>query len=333
MHSAALPVNKPCAKRTAMLRPSISCVIPAYHEEEGIAEFLTQLCEHISALTDQYEVIVIDDGSKDSTALEVIAASGGLPVKLISLSRNFGKESAISAGLDHVSGDVTIVMDSDFQHPFHVIPEFLRWWQQGYDMVYGIRRDRATDPAWRRFLSRSFYRILSRGASIDIPADAGDFRLFDRRVVLALQQLPERSRFMKGLYNWVGFHSVGIPFDVEARRMGKSHFHFSRLFELAMTGLTSFSVFPLRLLMAGGLFLSGCSILYGLFIIFRTLLQGNNVPGWATLAVATTLLGGVQLLSLGIVGEYVARIFNEVKKRPNYLIAEKHGFASKDNPS
>lgn len=333
MHSKALPANKSCAPRSAILHPSISCVIPAYHEEEGIAEFLMQLCEQISTLTDTYEVIVVDDGSKDSTALEVIASSGGLPVKLISLSRNFGKESAISAGLDHVSGDVTIVMDADFQHPFHIIPEFLRWWQQGYDMVYGIRRDRDTDPAWRRLLSRSFYRILSRGASIDIPADAGDFRLFDRRVVLALQQLPERSRFMKGLYNWVGFPSVGIPFDVEARRTGKSHFHFARLFELAMTGLTSFSVFPLRLLMAGGLFLSGCSILYGLSIILHTLLYGNDVPGWATLAVATTLLGGVQLLSLGIVGEYVARIFNEVKKRPNYLIAEKHGFSSKDNPS
>lgn len=320
----------PPRSNASTVRPSITCVVPAYNEAEGIAAFLAALCSHLKKLTDRYDVVVVDDGSRDNTGLEVIAASGGLPVKLIGLSRNFGKECAISAGLEEARGEVVVILDADFQHPFATLDEFIRHWQQGYDMVYGIRTDRRTDPPVRRHLSRAFYRLLSRGASVDIPADAGDFRLLDRKVVEALRALPERSRFMKGLYNWVGYRSIGIPFEVEERRNGTSSFNFSRLFELAMTGLTSFSTFPLRLWVGVGSLISGCSILYALFILGRTLWRGTDVPGWATLAVAVTFLGGVQLLSIGILGEYVARIFTEVKRRPNYLVAERHGFSEQD---
>jgi glycosyltransferase involved in cell wall biosynthesis len=325
--SPASSLTRPAA---GTIRPSITCVVPAFNEADGIAAFLNALCRHLAGLTDRYDVIVVDDGSRDGTGLEVIAASGGLPVRLIGLSRNFGKEAAISAGLEEANGEVVVILDADFQHPFATIDEFIRHWQQGYDMVYGIRSDRRTDPLVRRQLSRMFYRMLSRGASVDIPADAGDFRLLDRKVVAALRDLPESSRFMKGLYTWVGYRSIGIPFVVEERRNGETSFNFPRLFELAVTGLTSFSTFPLRLWVGVGSLISGCSILYALYILGRTLVRGVDVPGWATITVAVTFLGGVQLLSIGILGEYVARIFTEVKRRPNYLVAERHGFSETD---
>jgi glycosyltransferase involved in cell wall biosynthesis len=314
------------AASSATVRPSISCVVPAFNEAGGITEFINGLCSHLAALTEHYDVIVVDDGSRDGTGFEVIGASGGLPVRLLSLSRNFGKEAAISAGLDASTGEVVVIIDADFQQPFHVIDEFIRRWQQGYDMVYGLRTSRSTDPPLRRFLSRSFYRLLSRFSSVEIPPDAGDFRLMDRRVVEALKRLPERSRFMKGLYNWVGFRSTAVPFVYGDRKQGTTKFNFARLFDLAMTGLTSFSAFPLRLWVGVGAAISGCSMFYAFFIIFRTLLRGTDVPGWATLAVAVSFLGGIQLLSIGVLGEYVARIFTEVKGRPNYLVAERHGF-------
>jgi glycosyltransferase involved in cell wall biosynthesis len=321
--------HDPADSKPATVRPSITCVVPAYNEAGGITTFINGLCAHLAGLTECYDVIVVDDGSEDGTGFEVIAASGGLPVRLLSLSRNFGKEAAISAGLDEASGEVVVIIDADFQQPFHVIDEFICKWQQGYDMVYGLRTNRNTDPPVRRFLSRSFYRLLSRCSSVEIPPDAGDFRLLDRRVVAALKDLPERSRFMKGLYNWVGFRSTSVPFVYGERLKGSSKFNFGRLFDLAMTGLTSFSTFPLRLWVGAGVFISGCSILYAIVIIARTLAWGTDVPGWATLAVAVTFLGGIQLLSIGILGEYVARIFTEVKGRPNYLVAERHGFNPK----
>lgn len=324
IHAQAAP--SPVASAT--VRPSITCVVPAFNEAGGITAFINGLCAHLAGLTEHYDVIVVDDGSRDGTGLEVIAASGGLPVRLLSLSRNFGKEAAISAGLDASTGEVVVIIDADFQQPFHVIDEFIRQWQQGYDMVYGLRTSRSTDPPLRRFLSRGFYRLLSRCSSVEIPPDAGDFRLMDRRVVEALNQLPERSRFMKGLYNWVGFRSTSVPFDYGDRLQGTTKFSFARLFDLAMTGLTSFSAFPLRLWVGVGAMISACSMFYAFFIIARTVLCGTDVPGWATLAVAVSFLGGIQLLSIGVLGEYVARIFTEVKGRPNYLVAERHGFAS-----
>jgi len=330
---AAMAPMAPSPASTGTVRPSITCVVPAYNEAPGIAGFISALCAHLAGLSERYDVIVVDDGSRDGTALEVIAASGGLPVRLLSLSRNFGKEAAISAGLDASSGEVVVIIDADFQQPFHVIDEFITWWQQGYDMVYGMRTNRSTDPPLRRFLSRSFYRLLGFCSSVEIPPDAGDFRLLDRRVVEALKELPERSRFMKGLYHWVGFRSAAVPFIYGDRLQGSSKFNFGRLFDLAMTGLTSFSTFPLRLWVTVGALISGCSLLYAGFILARTMLRGTDVPGWATLAVAVSFLGGIQLLSIGILGEYVARIFTEVKGRPNYVVAERHGFSGRKSES
>lgn len=317
----------------ATTMPWITCVVPAYNEAEGIADFIAALSLYLRSLTTRYDIIIVDDGSRDETGLKVIAASGGLPVRLLSLSRNFGKEAAISAGLDEARGEVVVIMDADFQHPIATIGEFVGRWQQGYDMVYGVRSDRSTDSPVRRNLSRAFYAILSRGASIEIPPDAGDFRLLDRRVVAALRQLPEGGKFMKGLYNWVGFNKIAVPFEVAERRTGTSKFNLPKLFDLAMTGLTSFSSFPLRIWVCTGSAVSAASIIYALYIILRTLVLGTDLPGWATLVVAISFLGGVQLLSIGLLGEYVARIFNEVKRRPNYLVAERHGFPTEtDGP-
>jgi glycosyltransferase involved in cell wall biosynthesis len=284
-------------------RPWITCVVPAYNEAEGITEFINTLCTYLSGLTEKYDVIVVDDGSRDETALKIISASGGLPVKLLTLSRNFGKEAAISAGLDQAHGEVVVIIDADFQHPIDLIGEFISHWQQGYDMVYGVRTHRDADSPLRRNLSRMFYSLLSRGASVDIPADAGDFRLLDQRVV-----------------------EVAIPFECGARMTGKSKFNLPKLFDLAMTGLTSFSSFPLRMWVGVGFFISSAAIIYAIYILVRTVVSGTDLPGWATLVVAVTFLGGVQLLSVGLLGEYVARIFNEVKRRPGYLVAERHGF-------
>lgn len=307
-------------------QPWITCVVPAYNEAEGITDFINALCSHLARITDKYDVIVVDDGSRDDTSLRVISVSGGIPVKLLTLSRNFGKEAAISAGLDQAHGEVVVIIDADFQHPIPLIGEFISCWKQGYDMVYGVRTHRNTDSALRRHLSRMFYSLLSRGASVDIPADAGDFRLLDRKVVEALRQLPEGGKFMKGLYNWVGFNKVAIPYECGERMAGQSKFNLPKLFDLAMTGLTSFSSFPLRMWVGIGSLISSAAIIYAIYIFIRTLVSGTDLPGWASLVVAVSFLGGVQLLSIGLLGEYVARIFNEVKRRPNYLIAERHGF-------
>jgi len=307
-------------------RPWITCVVPAFNEGDGITDFVRDLCAHLAGLSDRYNVIVVDDGSRDDTKPKVIAITKELPVQLISFSRNFGKEAAIGAGLDEAQGEVTVIIDADFQQPISLITDFVAKWQEGFDMVYGLRNDRLTDPPVRRFLSRTFYKILSRGSQIDIPPDAGDFRLMDRRVVEALRQLPERGKFMKGLYNWVGFSHTSVPFDYAFRREGASKFKLSKLFDLAITGLTSFSTFPLRMWVGVGSIISGLSILYAVFIIIRTFVLGIDVPGWATISVAVTFLGGIQLLSIGILGEYVSCIYNEVKMRPNYVVNERHGF-------
>lgn len=319
------------SQRHSSTRPWISCVVPAFNESAGISDFLTELCHYLEDLSAKYDVIVVDDGSTDGTGLRVISMSGGLPIKLLCLSRNFGKEAAISAGLNEANGEVVVVIDADFQQPIATIGEFITKWQQGYDMVYGLRNDRSTDPPLRRLLSRTFYRILSRGASIEIPPDAGDFRLMDRRVVEAMRQLPERDKFMKGLYNWVGFTKASVPFDYHPRGHGTSKFDFLKLFDLAMTGLTSFSSFPLRIWLGIGTGVSLISLLYALWIVASTVLEGPDVPGWATIVVAILFLGGIQLISIGILGEYIARIFNEVKGRPGYVVSERHGFQDLDS--
>lgn len=303
----------------------ISCIVPVFNEEDIAAVFVTALIKHLQTLTHQFEIIVVDDGSRDKT-IDKIRALNQPSIKLLGLSRNFGKEIALTAGLEHAKGDVVILLDADFQHPLPTIDIFLNHWEQGYDMVYGVREDRQSESFVKRRLSTLFYWIMRKITKIHIPPDAGDFRLIDRKIVLSLKAFPERTRFMKGLYAWVGYKSIAVPFVVNERAAGKSSWGFTRLTELAITGITSFSDVPLRVWSFVGFMISLVSLIYAIYIVTVTLVFGADLPGFPTLVVAIMFLGGIQLLSIGILGEYIARIFTEVKQRPKYLLEIKEGF-------
>jgi len=300
--------------------PFISCVIPAYNEAENIPLFIPALAKNLTELGVRFEFIVVDDGSKDNTLASLEPLLALYPLKVFALSRNFGKEAAITAGLDQVSGNVTLLIDADFQHPISAIETMLDLWRSGYDMVYGIR-NRETEGAIKQWLTRKFYWFLNRISAIDIPADAGDFRLMDCRVVEALRDLPERTLYMKGLYAWVGFRSIGVYFTEAERHAGESNFNWKRLTGLAITGLTAFSDLPLRVCIFLGAFIALIALGYGTFITLDALIDGTKVPGWTTLAAGMMLLGGIQLLFIGVLGEYIARIYNETKGRPKYIVA------------
>ena len=298
----------------------LSCVIPAYNEAENLKKFIPTLSTFLYEQNINFELIVIDDGSRDTTLVILKEMFHLYSLNIIQLSRNFGKEAALTAGLENANGNVVLLIDADFQHPIELIPTMLNLWREGYDMVYGIR-DRQTESHFKRKLTHIFYWLLNKSASIDIPMHAGDFRLMDSKVVQALCDLPERTRYMKGLYAWVGFKSIGVHFAETERQHGRSSFNWQTLMGLAVSGLTSFSDLPLRLCVIIGALISLVAISYGFWIIADVLLTGVSVPGWATLAAGIALLGGIQLLFIGIVGEYVSRIYNEVKARPKYIIA------------
>ncbi|MDE2421206.1 MAG: glycosyltransferase family 2 protein [Gammaproteobacteria bacterium] len=311
--------------------PFLSCIIPAYNEAENIPYFIPALAKSLTELNIRYEIIVIDDGSKDNTLAALQPFLDQYPLKVFELSRNFGKEAAISAGLDQVSGNVTLLIDADFQHPISAVATMLDLWRSGYDMVYGIR-DRKTESGIKQFLTRQFYWLMNAASSIDIPADAGDFRLMDQRVVKALQELPERTLYMKGMYAWVGFRSIGIHFTEAERHAGESNFNWKRLTGLALTGLTAFSDLPLRICVFLGAFIAFMALAYGTYITCDALIDGTTVPGWTTLAAGMMLLGGIQLLFIGVLGEYIARIYNETKGRPKYIIARQYDEANPAKP-
>ena len=308
-------------------QPYISCVVPAYNEADGIAHFIEALAPALEKLSPRYEIIVVNDGSRDNTAAVVAGlCDGDIPLRLINFSRNFGKEAALTAGLDHVAGDVAVLIDADFQHPIETIGLFLERWREGYDMAYGVRESREGESAFKRNGAKAFYGLLNWLSTVDIPPDAGDFRLLDRKVVEALKAMPERARFMKGLFAWVGFKSIAVPFVVQERLAGETSFGVRGLIRLAHTGLVAFSDVPLRVWSIIGFIVSAIALGYACWIVFITLARGIDVPGWATLVVAMMFLGGIQLLSIGILGEYLAGVFNEVKQRPTYLVAERLGF-------
>jgi len=304
----------------------ISCIVPVFNEEANILRFLEALEQTLKTLTNHYEIIVVDDGSSDETVSRIQSITANPAVKLIVLSRNFGKEIALTAGLDHCKGNVAIMLDADFQHPVEMLPVFLENWAQGYDMVYGTRHHRESETYLKRNLAHLFYWLMRYMTKIDIPNNAGDFRLLDRKIVNALKQFPERTRFMKGLYAWVGYKKIAVSYEVQDRAAGKSSWHFSKLTELAITGITSFSNVPLRVWSFIGFVISFIAMIYAIYIITVTLLFGADLPGFPTIVVAVMFFGGIQLMSIGILGEYIARIFTEVKQRPNYLIAVKEGF-------
>lgn len=302
--------------------PELSFVIPAYNEAENIAETLRRVARTATDLVNTSEIIVVDDGSRDATIQAARDTAVSVPVRILRLSRNFGKEQAIMAGLQQARGAAVVILDADLQEPLSHVETMLKHHREGYEMVYAVRAHRADEPFLKRLFTKTFYNLVSYGGEFDIPPDARDFRLMDRRVVDALCSLPERNRFMKGLYGWVGFRSIAVPVEIKERQNGTSKFGFRGLLKLGLTGLTSFTNWPLRMWTGIGTFIAILSIFYGLWITTRTLIWGVDVPGWTTLVVAVFFIGGVQLISIGIIGEYLARVFTEVKGRPGYLIAE-----------
>ena len=309
-------------------RPAISCVVPAFNEAANLGPLLTGLTAQLAELTDHWEVIVIDDGSRDATpaAMAPWVAAPALPgVRYVRLSRNFGKEAALTAGIDRAVGEVVLLMDADLQHPASLVPEMLAAWHGGADMVCAARASRADEGWAKRLGTAAFYRLVNHNSPVPIPVDAGDFRLMDRRVVDALKALPERNRFMKGLYAWVGFETVIIPYLPAERLAGTSSFSLRSLSKLAFTGVTAFTNAPLRLWSGIGVIVALFAIAFGTWIVIEYFIYGADVPGWATLACAVMFFSGVQLLSIGILGEYVGRIFDEVKQRPVYLIGSETG--------
>ena len=314
----------PSAARPA--HPELSVVIPVFNEADNIAPLLARLAPVLEACAASYEIIFVDDGSQDDTLSRLRAQNAqDQRVTAISFSRNFGKEIAIAAGLDAVQGQAAVIMDADLQHPPEVIPAFVRLWRDGYKSVYGQRRDRASDTLLRRLLARRFYLFIDRFGEVRMPAGAGDFRLLDAQAVGALRGMGERARFSKGLFAWIGFKSIGVPFEVEARAAGSTKFSYRKLTRFALDGLMSFSTLPLRIWTLIGLAVSAASFITALAFVTRTLVYGIDVPGFATLIVSILFFSGIQLMSLGILGEYIGRIFAEVKRRPLYLVAERIG--------
>jgi glycosyltransferase involved in cell wall biosynthesis len=301
--------------------PLVSVLLPAFNEQHNVVPMLETLHTLFTGLRMRHELVVIDDGSRDDTVEKVSSVMNRLPVVLIQLSRNFGKEVALSAGIDQASGDVAVLIDCDFQHPPDLIPSFLAQWRRGYDMVYAVRSDRNDESLPKRAFTQAFYWLLNVGERNKIPENTQDFRVLDRCMLDALRRMPERNRFMKGLYNWVGFTRLGMKVRTDPRRHGSSSFNFASLLRLAATGLTAFSNVPLRVWTIVGSLISLISIAYAGYIVIETLFFGNDAKGWPTLVVAVSFLGGVQLLSIGILGEYIGRIFTEVKQRPHYFIS------------
>lgn len=309
-------------------RPLLSIIVPAFNEEDVIDIFLRETVGILDGASNQgkdftYEYIFIDDGSRDRTA-EIIAKhlKDGLPGRLVGFSRNFGKEAAVSAGLEHAKGDITVIIDVDMQDPPDLIPKMIDGWRAGYDVVYGLRVDRSSDTPMKRGTAGMFYKIFNRLSNINMPANAGDFRLIDRAVVDALLKLPERNRFMKGLFAWVGYPAMAVPYERPPRRAGEGKWNYWKLWNFAIDGLTSFTTMPLRVWLYGGALVATAAFIYALTLIVRVLIFGIDMPGYASLMVGILFFSGVQLLSIGMVGEYIARLFSETKQRPVYLIQD-----------
>lgn len=308
------------------LSPSISCVVPAYNEAPSLAGLIDQVLTTLTTLSREVELIVVDDGSGDDTATVMRGVCEAHPqVVYLKLSRNFGKEPALTAGIEAARGDVVVLMDGDGQHPVSLVPDMLSKWRDGVDVVYAIRRTRNDQSNLQITLTGWFYKLVNLGNRVKIPANAGDFRLMDRKVVDALKRLPERNRFMKGLYAWVGFNSTAIDYEPLPRLDGKSNFGLRGSLALAFTGILAFSIAPLRALTITGFLLSMIALGYGLWVVGEYFITGIAVPGYATIVVGMMFFSGIQLLSIGILSEYVGRIYEEVKQRPNYLVSQRIG--------
>lgn len=296
-------------------------MVPVFNEEESVALYLKTTCSVLEAADMDFEIVFINDGSSDATLPRLMAlADADKRVRIVNLSRNFGKELALTAGIDHAIGDVLVPMDVDLQDPPEVIPNFLGKWREGYDVVYGVRSCRRHDSLAKRTTAAMFYGIFNRLSNLQVPGNAGDFRLIDRRVADIIRQMPERNRFMKGLFAWVGFKSVGVPYERPPRAAGITKWGSWRLWNFALDGLFSFSTLPLRVWTYIGAIVAFLSFSYGSFIVILALTLGIDIPGYASLLTVVLFLGGLQLLSIGVLGEYLGRLFIEVKGRPLYVV-------------
>ena len=304
----------------------LSVVIPVYNEEAGLTALHQRLGAVLDGLGCRCEVVYIDDGSRDRSAamLRDLAASDPR-VLVLGLSRNFGKELAVSAGIDYAHGEAVIVLDADLQDPPELIATMMEHWRAGIDCVLMRRSSRDGETWFKKFSSTMFYRVLRHIGDVDIPPDVGDFRLMSRRAVDALRRCHERTRYMKGLFAWVGFPTITLEYQREARHAGTTKWNYARLLNLAIEGITSFSTAPLRLASYTGLFVALSAFLYSAKVFIKALLYGDPVPGYPSLMMVVLFLGGIQLLALGLIGEYLGRVFTEVKQRPLYLVADVHG--------
>ena len=313
----------------------LSCVLPCWNEAANLEPLLSALSDTVRTLASEWEIVVVDDGSTDGS-LDTLARGGWLDrpgIRVLQLSRNFGKEAALSAGLQAARGDAVVLMDADLQHPPHLLAQMVRHWRNGADVVYAVREHRRDESTFKRWGARTFYRLIKPAGRFEVPEDAGDFRLMDRRVVDALLALPERNRFMKGLYAWVGFDAVALPYQPAQRLHGRSSFAPWRLIRLSIDGLTAFTTWPLRAASLAGMLLATLGFCYGAYVTLRHLLYGSEVSGWTTIVTCLLLFSGVQLISLGILGEYVGRIFEEVKARPLYVVKADVGHGLRARPS
>jgi glycosyltransferase involved in cell wall biosynthesis len=308
----------------------LSVIVPVKDEQDAIDQFIARVRGVIEALSDpasrSFEIVFVDDGSTDATMDRIRAAhSADKRIRAVSLSRNFGKEAALSAGLDHARGEAIVPIDADLQDPPELLAEMLAKWREGFEIVYGVRNNRQTDSLPKRLTADLYYRSHNWLSSDKIPEHAGDFRLLDRKVADVIRRMPERTRFMKGLFAWAGFRQASVSYTREPRKVGRSKFNYWKLWTFALDGITSASTVPLRVWSYLGGTVALFAIGFALFLIVRTLISGVQVPGYASLMVAVLFLGGLQLLSLGILGEYVGRIMIETKNRPLYVVREQVG--------
>lgn len=331
-HRAPEPRKTPAAAGPRALTATapgveLTIVTPVYNEAAGLERFFARLTPVLDRLGLSYEIICVDDGSSDDTLARLLEHRSRLAaIKVLSLSRNFGKDIALSAGLDHARGRAVVPIDCDLQDPPELIEQMVARWREGYDVVYATRRRRAGESLLKRATASLFYRLFDRITDIPVPRDTGDFRLLDRRVVDVLVRLPERTRFMKGLFAWVGFKQTALVYEREPRLAGRSRWSYWRLWNFALDGITSFSALPLKVWSYLGLVISLCAFLYAMFLAVLRLARGIHVPGYTSLMVVVLFLGGVQLITLGVLGEYLGRVYNEVKGRPLYLVRESYGF-------
>lgn len=310
-----------------MTTPELSIVVPVLNEEAAIPLFVAKVAPILAGCVSSYEIVFVDDGSTDGTIAAINACRLNTPeVRAVELSRNFGKEAALTAGLAHARGHAVVPMDVDLQDPPDLIPEMVAKWRTGEKVVLALRRDRSTDSWLKRASASYFYEVMSAITDVTIPANCGDYRLMDREVVLAILSFPERSRFMKGIMAAAGYRTCTIEYDRPERIAGESKFNFWRLWNFALDGITGFSTVPLRMWTYIGLMVALFAFAYASWIVAKTLIWGVVTPGFTTLMAAVLFLGGVQLIGIGVLGEYIGRIFAETKQRPLYLVGALHGF-------